>query len=294
MMRIGYACLTVNVPDTGFRTCTQKYATTEKLQEIIAHNLKSLSRIIDYNIHENIRLFRITSDLIPFGSSPVNTLCWQKIYREQFSEIAGKIRENSLRVSMHPGQYTILNAIRDDVVRRAVADLEYHLAVLEALKTGNDSKIILHIGGIYHNKEESITRFIANFQKLSERLKARIAIENDDRAYPIAEVLAIGRLLDIPVVYDNLHHAINPGNDSHDDRYWIEKCRETWKAGDGAQKIHYAEQHPMKHPGAHSDTINLEKFRTFLKTIEGVDVDIMLEVKDKNISAVKCNRILTL
>lgn len=91
-MNIGYACQTVGIPFTNLRTCTQKNATDENLTDIIAYNLDSLNNMLDYNLKMDIKLFRISSDLIPFGSSPVNTLKWYKIFEDKFIRMGKKAR----------------------------------------------------------------------------------------------------------------------------------------------------------------------------------------------------------
>ncbi len=118
-------------------------------------------------------------------------------------------------------------------------------------------------------------------------MKDRLIIENDDRSYNIADVLEISRSLNIPVVFDNLHHKINPPNVQKTDQEWINLCRLTFKEKDGTQKIHYSEQDPLKQPGAHSKTINPNTFLDYYHLLNRDDIDIMLEVKDKNVSAVK-------
>ncbi len=74
---------------------------------------------------------------------------------------------------------------------------------------------------------------------------------------------------------------------SKNDRYWISLCRETWNKEDGVQKIHYSQQDVNKRPGAHSSTIEIKQFIEFIDKMD-LDLDIMLEVKDKNLSALKC------
>lgn len=286
-MRIGYACLTVGVLETNFKSCMIKNFNEENLLGIIEHNLKSLNNIIDYNIENNIKLFRISSDLIPFGSSPVNKIHWWEVFSSQLSLIGSKIRDSNMRVSMHPGQYTVLNSPNEDVVLRAIEDLNYHNKILDSLGVGRESKIILHIGGVYNNKEKAIKNFISNFQLLAQGVKERLVIENDDKSYNIGEVLEIGRTLNIPVVFDNLHNQVLPYDISKGDQYWINQCKETWKKEDGSQKIHYSQQDKCKRPGAHSNTIEIEQFMKFVEKIDD-EIDIMLEVKDKNLSAVKC------
>ena len=285
---IGYACLTVGVPNTNMRTCRQDNATEDRLGELIAHNLNSLENIIDYNIKNNIKLFRISSDIIPFGSSPVNSLPWWELFEEELRAIGAKIENSKMRVSMHPGQYTVLNSPREDVVERAILDLKYHTKLLRSLGAGPKSKIILHIGGVYGEKAEAMERFMTTYDQLDADVKQHLVIENDDRSYTIEDVLGIGEQKGIPVVFDNLHHAINKCDHEHNDLYWVRRCRETWKACDGKQKIHYSQQDPLKKPGGHSETTKINEFLDYYQEIEGQDIDIMLEVKDKNLSALKC------
>ncbi|HPB16132.1 MAG TPA: UV DNA damage repair endonuclease UvsE [Clostridia bacterium] len=287
-MKIGYACLTVSVPGTDIRGCIAKNANNENLYDIISMNLDSLMNILIYNVKNGIRLFRISSDLIPFSSSVINKLEWQKIFKSRFFEIGEYIRNNQLRVSMHPGQYTVLNSLNEDVAKRAVDDLLYHCDVLDLMECDNSCKIILHIGGAYDNKQKAIERFKENYIKLDARIKKRLIIENDDRIFNISEVLDIANQLKIPVVYDNLHNYANPYDESITDLQWIKQCSSTWTKMDGNQKIHYSEQDKGKKAGSHSQTISLSEFLHFYQNISSSDADIMLEVKDKNISAVKC------
>jgi len=285
-MAIGYACLTVGVFDTQFKTIRKENATDENLTQIIENNLNSLENIIDYNIENNVKLFRISSDLIPFGSSEINKLPWDIIFRERFKKIGEKIKKAQIRVSMHPGQYTILNSPKTEVVKNAIQDLEYHAKVLNLLDTDEKSKIILHIGGVYNEKNSAIKRFIENYRLLAQELKDRIVIENDERSFNICEVLYISEKLDIPVVVDNLHNEINPCN--NDDIYYlINEANKTWKEKDGVQKIHYSQQNPSLKQGAHSETIIAKDFLEFYNNLPSKNIDIMLEVKDKNISALK-------
>lgn len=287
-MSIGYACLTIGVKNTGLKSCVSKNASEAKLKELISHNLSSLENIIDYNITSSIKLFRISSDIIPFGSSPVNTLPWWDIFSNQLIRIGEKIRNSGMRVSMHPGQYTVLNSPDEGVVERAVKDLNYHTKFLDSLSLGAENKIVLHIGGIYKDKMQASKRFVNNYHKLDDSVKQRLVIENDDKSYNIYDVLEIGTALNIPVIFDNLHNKINPSDQRDNEIYWINECKKTWQEKDGSQKIHYSQQDPQKKPGSHSNTIRINEFMDFYEGLGRKDIDIMLEVKDKNLSAIKC------
>lgn len=287
-MSIGYACLTIGIPNANIRSCLLKNASEKKLAELIDHNLRSLENIIEYNIHNDIRLFRVSSDIIPFGSHASNSLLWRSIFREQLNAIGGKIKKNGIRISMHPGQYTVLNSMDKDVVNRAVEDLQYHASFMESLGVDRTNKIILHVGGIYGDKHAAMDRFSKRYMDLDETIKCRLVIENDDKAYHIGDVLDLGAKLNIPVVYDNLHNQVNPCDITKDDYYWIDACADTWTLEDGKQKIHYAQQDQSKKAGAHSESISINEFMRFYNGFGAGLPDIMLEVKDKNLSAVKC------
>lgn len=293
MINFGYACLAPGVAGTQMRSCTMRTATAERLRDVIAHNLQALMRLVQYNKGNNIHLFRISSDLIPFGSSPINTLQWQEEFADTFEKIGNAIADAALRVSMHPGQYTVLNSPDADVVNRAIADLEYHEQVLHLLKTDSTSKIILHVGGAYGDKAAASERFCRNWGRLSDRVRSRIVLENDERFYSIAEVLNIAQRLGIPAVFDSLHHSINPPEENCSPADWIWQCAKTWNQSDGRQKIHYSQQSADRKPGAHSKTIYAEEFLQFYETVRDMDLDIMLEVKDKNLSAIKCGLIVS-
>ncbi len=286
-MSIGYACKLIGVSNTDMKSCTLKNASIERLAELIKYNINSLSNIVDYNIENNIKLFRISSDLIPFGSSEVNNIKWWEIFQKELGYIGKKIKDSGMRVSMHPGQYTVLNSNKEEVVKRAADDLIYHTRILDSMELNQEHKIVIHIGGAYDNKMLSTERFVKNYKLLSEEVKKRLIIENDDKIYNIEEVLNIGTDNNIPVVFDNLHNEVNAPEIRMSEIHWINKCRDTWKKEDGIQKIHYSQQAEGKKTGSHSDFIVINEFVNFYKIINR-DIDIMLEVKDKNLSCIKC------
>ncbi|WP_027398568.1 UV DNA damage repair endonuclease UvsE [Anaerovorax odorimutans] len=287
-MRIGYACKTIGVPNCNFKNCILRNATPEKLRSLIEHNLNSLDSILNYNINTGIYLFRISSDLITFASNPANQLDWSNMFKNEFIKIGNKIKSNGMRVSMHPGQYTVINSPNEKVIRQSIKELEYHCKVLDSMKLNSEHKLILHIGGIYGDKKEATKRFIKNYNALSINIKKRLVIENDEKLYNIEDALKIGKEINCPVIFDNLHHEINKPQTYNSIQYWIDECNNTWGKKDGNQKIHYSQQNKTKKTGSHSSTIALESFLDFTQNISLNNLDIMLEVKDKNLSAIKC------
>ena len=283
-MNIGYACLTLGVPDTQMKSLRLSGAAPDKLAAVIAHNLRALEAQLAYNIRSGIKLFRISSDIIPFASHPQVRFDWCGEFETQLKALGGMIAQSGMRVSMHPGQYTVLNARDADVAARAVEDLAYHAGFLDALGTGSAHKIVLHIGGVYNDKKQSLQRFKTHFSYLDDSVRHRLVIENDDRHFHIGDVLDTASALGIPAVFDNLHHLVNSCGGT--DAQWIATCRPTWT--DSRQKIHYSQQSADKRPGAHSPTVRVRELLNFCGALPDRNIDVMLEVKDKNLSAVKC------
>lgn len=286
-MRIGYACQCLSNTLPKFRTCTMKFATDDNLYQIIKHNLLVLDEIIEYNHLHHIDLFRISSDLIPFGSSPVNQIDWKKEFKETFQILGKKAKKYHMRLSMHPGQYTLLNTINEDVLNRSILDLRYHCDILNLMELDVSSKMILHIGGIYGDKMAAMQRFILVFHHLDEDIKQRLIIENDDRYYTLEDVLYISDKIQIPVIFDNLHHEILPSFLDLNLYQTLLLVQKSWKPQDGRMKIHYSQQDMSRRKGAHATYLDPELFLTFCRDIRYMDIDMMLEIKTKNLAALQ-------
>lgn len=291
--RVGYACMNQDVYPNDYKTCRKDRITEERLKEIIKHNLAVLEQTIDYNIEHNNKMFRISSSLIPFGSSELNSLDWSYEFKEQFERMRIKIRDNDIRVSVHPGQYTVINSKNPSVVKSSIEELRYHAKILDLLAIDSTSKMILHVGGIYDDKAAAIDRFVDVYNNmLDEGIKKYLVIENDDRLYTVADVLEISDRISIPVVFDNLHHEVNISLENMRVQDMMKRVVSTWKLQDGRPKAHYSQQALGKRSGAHSETIDLQRFALdYIQYYEHAQVDIMLEVKDKNRSFVKVDQL---
>ena len=282
-MNIGFVGMVLGEYEIKMKSCILKNASCQRLQQLAEFNLDVLDKILDYLIENDVHLFRISSCAVPFASHEVCKLNWQNILSDKFSKVGKKALKNEIRLSMHPGQYTILCSENEDLTRRSVLELSYHTSYLDALKMPSSCKVILHIGGTYKDKSKTMEKFIETYEKLPQNIKNRLVIENDDRCYTVEDVLYISSKTGIPVVFDYLHFLLNHYENEKDPLERIEKCRATWKKKDGTQKIHYSQQAEGKKLGSHSDFIDPEQFYEFAKILPK-EIDVMFEVKDKNFS----------
>jgi UV DNA damage endonuclease len=191
---------------------------------------------------------------------------------------------------MHPGQYTVLNSPDKDVLEASVKELEYHVQVLDAMDLDQSAKIQLHVGGVYGKKEESIRRFIRRYHGLQNKIKRRLVIENDDRNYTTKDCLQIHSETQVPVLFDSLHHELN--NTGEAMREAFEPLIQTWRQEDGIPMVDYSSQRTGMRKASHAESIDLQHFSQFVAQTRPFDCEIMLEIKDKEKSALKAVEIV--
>ena len=97
------------------------------MHDVVKNNLGCLQKILHYNLKNDMLFFRISSDIVPFASHPICKFDWIKVFREEFEYIGNFIKNNNMRISMHPGQYVLLNAMDEKIRSRSIAELTYHL-----------------------------------------------------------------------------------------------------------------------------------------------------------------------
>ena len=284
--RIGYACINLSTDIPLNRTCRLANAGDERLREIITSNLSGLKKVLEWNRDNNIRLFRISSDTIPFASHSVNKIQWWQDYKSELEEIGQFLKDTAIRVYMHPGQIVNINSPDFDVVRRSIEELEWHVKFLDSLNIDYTHKIVFHAGGVYGNKPEAVKRFIKVYNELPENFKNRLTLENDDRSYNVWDLIEINKSTGIPLVFDNLHHhVLNTGKPKDKDIEEIMKTFfSTWDKKSGLPDIHYSTQKENARAGSHSESINIEEFAYFFLKYYHLDFDIIFETKDKDLS----------
>ncbi|MGQ9676423.1 MAG: UV DNA damage repair endonuclease UvsE [Chloroflexota bacterium] len=286
LRRLGYVGISLSIDASTNRTARLRNATPERLRQLIAENLVGLETILNFNLRNGIYLFRISSQIIPFASHPVNTIRWWEEFGDQLARLGEFVRQHDMRVSMHPAQYAALSAVRPAVLDAALLDVEWHVRFLDSMGLDRRHKIVLHIGGAYGNKTAAKKRFIDVTASLPPTWRRRLVLENDERTYAVDDVLEVSHRTGLPVVFDYFHHQINPGNDD-DLRTVMRSCFNTWRQSDGIPKIHYSDQEPGGRPGTHSDWIDPEGFIAFLRQAPDQDFDCMLEAKKKDLALFK-------
>ena len=285
-MKIGYPCINNSLNCTSNRTFRLVNYSEENLIETVRQNLNCLQKILEFNVKNNILFFRIGSGLIPFASHEINCFNWIKYFRKEFQIIGSYIKKNDIRISMHPDQFVVLNSNNLKIAEKSIKEIDYHCRLLDAMDLNQDAKVQIHIGGVYGDKKESIKRFIKNYRGLKKEIKKRLVVENDHVSYSLKDCLLVNEKTKISVVFDVFHHqCLNNGETITEA---VKKAEKTWNKKDGKLMVDYSIQKKGKRKGVHADSINMILFKDFFKKIHKLaDCDIMLEIKDKEKSALK-------
>ncbi|WP_134683305.1 UV DNA damage repair endonuclease UvsE [Brevibacillus migulae] len=288
MIRLGYACISMATSNNPNKKTTLaqlgKMSPEEqrkKLRKVLQTNFFHLMELLAYNLENQIYLYRLPSEFIPFATHPVTEgWDWAKEFAWDFDKAGEYIRKHGIRLTSHPGHYSILNSDNPRVLEATIRDFAYHARVFDLMGLDDNSVLVTHVGGVYGDKKASLERFAKHYESLPGTIKKRLVVENDDTSYGMRDVLELCEKIGAPMVLDIHHHdCINEGED------WIAylpRIIQTW--GSRTPKMHFSSPKSEKDFRAHADEIMLEDFLTFVNALTDYDVDIMLECKNKDLA----------
>ncbi|OJJ73161.1 hypothetical protein ASPBRDRAFT_194130 [Aspergillus brasiliensis CBS 101740] len=250
-------------------------------------NARDLVKMLRWNDRYGIKFMRLSSEMFPFASHKEYGYKLAPFASEVLAEAGRVVAELGHRVSVHPGQFTQLGSPKDEVVESSIRDLEYHSEMLQLLQLppqqDRDAVMILHMGGVFGDKEATLDRFRENYRGLSQDIKNRLVLENDDVSWSVHDLLPICEELNIPLVLDFHHHNIifdssQLREGTLDIMALFGRIKATWTRKGITQKMHYSEPEP-------SAITNRQrrKHSPRVSTLPPCDptMDLMIEAKDK-------------
>jgi UV DNA damage endonuclease len=250
--RIGFACKWIDRPDqvdglkpkddakrynTGTTTVAWlKRQTTaqaeQKLWDLMVQNIESVRLLVERvgELDDGLRMVRLSSDILPCYTEPNFAQYWQqpdvvKYAETHFAQVGDLARSLNVRLSFHPGQFTVLASDNDDIVNRSIEEFEYHATMANWMGYGRrfqDFKINVHIAG---RRGPQGIRDV--YSRLSPEARNTITIENEENAWGLDDCLSLGDL--VPIVLDIHHHwcregvYIDPTSDS------VKRVVDSWR-----------------------------------------------------------------
>ena len=289
-LQLSLCCISSILQAEGykFRTMTYKSFSSksrdeslEKLSDIIRNNFFVTEKIIRHCAANNISGYRISSDLCPVIKHPDVMLSLEELpnynlIEKKINNVSLAIKETSIRVSAHPSEYITLTSEDDIKIKHSLVDLEFHGEIFDRLGLSRThyNPLNIHVRK-EGDPEELCNIFMKNFERLSDGIKSRLVLENNDTGNTW-DVATLKKYFykdnNIPITFDNLHHKmLNKGVSEFDaflDAY------ETW--GDIIPVFHYSEG--KDNGRAHKDMAE------YLPENFGKNVLFDVELKSKDIA----------
>ena len=289
-LQLSLCCISSILQAEGykFRTMTYKSFSSksrdeslEKLSDIIRNNFFVTEKIIRHCAANNISGYRISSDLCPVIKHPDIMLSLEELpnynlIEKEINNVSLAIKETSIRVSAHPSEYITLTSEDDIKIKHSLVDLEFHGEIFDRLGLSRThyNPLNIHVRK-EGDPDELCNIFMKNFERLSDGIKSRLVLENNDTGNTW-DVATLKKYFykdnNIPITFDNLHHKmLNKGVSEFDaflDAY------ETW--GDIIPVFHYSEG--KDNGRAHKDMAD------YLPENFGKNVLFDVELKSKDIA----------
>jgi UV DNA damage endonuclease len=288
-------------------------------------SLEHVDRVLDYCAAKGISMYRLSSDLAPYATHP-DMPQFHAMVAESDAELAAfgaKARSLDMRLSFHPSQYILLNSPNPELTTKSIQDLASQSEMLDRMGLDDEAVVITHVGGVYDDREAARARWIEGWEQCPEHVRRRLVLENDDVRFSAADVLWIHERTGVRLIFDYQHFwCLNP--EGLDLRDTLERFMASWPEG-VRPKIHFSSPRtemrevkqkitpakrgkaakdevtkaPVK-PNArvktvlrppiwtgHADFTNPFEFSTFMRTAQGLEFDVMLEGKSKDLALMK-------
>ena len=293
MQNLGYACINMTLGSQKPRITTNRSMIKKTFKErgisyaseLGLQNCRDLIEIIKWNHKNGINFFRLSSDLFPWASEyNLKDLPHYTRIKTLLAGAGHLAQKYGQRITSHPGPFNVLVSPREHVVENTITDLTTHGEVFDLLGLSRTpyNKLNIHCNGVYGDKISAMDRFCKNFERLPESVRTRLTVENDDKGsmYSVKDLMYIHERIGIPIVFDYHHHKFCTGGLTEEEA--LRLAVSTW--GDIKPVVHYSESKSLHEnndkikPQAHSDYISS------LPNTYGLDVDVMLEAKAKELS----------
>ena len=299
-------CMSIALKKTGSNHRAMRFTQFEKLERDEAlvilgeRSLENLQTTLDTMklARENSWGYRISSTLFPLFNLAkarvgLDDLPNKTAIDDKFDEIQTFVKQQTpqdFRISFHPDHFNVLCSANPGVIERSINELQHHGWLMDMI-AGEDSRDYWHPLNIHMSRssgapEEIAAQFIESYNRLDESAKSRLVLENEDKGVWTPDMLfeLIHLETGIPITFDTLHHACNPG--TWDSKEAFRVCCSTWKTHGVNPLFHYSEGGANDNPRAHLDfaTSTPKQWRDDNESsyTSELDIDWDIEIKQKD------------
>ena len=298
MNELGYCCINLSINEgvakkdqikvnRGMVKRTFESKGTDYVSECIIENLKDTIKILNWNVRNNIKVYRLSSDSFPW----LTEYCIDDIknsdkIKNLLKGIGEIIKKNGLRSGYHPGPYCVLGSENTSVVEKTIKELEFTATLLDMMGLDRTPYygINIHLNSTKPDHETAAKRFCENFQRLSDSVRSRLTVENDDKAgqYSVKMLYdMVHKEIGIPIVFD--FHHFNYGPQDQTIKQSLELALSTWQV---KPMTHMSSSKLIETNGsratAHADYIYEE-----IPLFDSYHFDCEIEAKAKELAVLK-------
>ncbi|MFL6530167.1 MAG: UV DNA damage repair endonuclease UvsE [Chthoniobacterales bacterium] len=273
-------------------------------------SLRYLAKIFDYFEANDIHMYRMSSEIAPYVTHPDMPQFHGMIEEcaDELKSLGKRARSSGLRLSFHPSQFIVLNSPDPILVQKSIADLAAQTQMLDLMELGPEAVVVVHAGGTYGDTDSGCARWIQTYKLLSPAIRRRLVLENDDLRYSAGDVLKIHDETGVPLIFDHQHFwCHNP--EQLELRETVERFLRSWRRG-VRPKIHFSsprtELRELKRKvrnsrkkklvlqppvwTGHADFCQPFEFIAFMRLLDGLKFDVMLEAKSKDLALLRLRR----
>ena len=187
----------------------------EYIEEVWNSNCINLLSLIKRIYKEGYRVFRISSSLFPLYDVEQNLLYNSKA-KLILKDIGDYVKLNNIRITTHPDQFVLLSSNKEEVNNKSILMLEHYGWIFDCMELPKNNYYCINIHG---GTKGNSNILISNINKLSNSVKSRLTLENDERSYSVKELYEVYLQTGIPIVFDSHHHTFNAENLSIEESY---------------------------------------------------------------------------
>lgn len=256
------------------------------IKGVYLHNVKKTLEIMPQITSSGIKLFRLSSNLLPLYDQ-VPKECWDNPeIKGALSSLGQYVKSNNMRICVHPGQFCVLSSDSDAVVAKSFEELSIHGWLFDQMGLDRSTRYAINIHG---GKSDRISRLIDQIKTLPDNVRKRLTLENDETAYSVVDLLRVHQATGVPVCFDSHHYTFNDGNLTFEEAYRA-SC-ETWSEGIKPLQ-HLSNTEPEYANGSFADRRKHSKLIHYvpklqLQALREDTIDVEIESKYKNIAIFK-------
>lgn len=253
------------------------------------NNVEEIIKLVPKLVDNNIKVFRLSSGILPLFEFNEELIENDSVLKQKFATLGKLFKENAIRVTCHPGQFTIINSNEDRIIENSIRELRYHAWMFDTMEFEQSPYYAINIHGGKRGNFSKLVETINN--KLPQNVRSRLTLENDERCFSVKQLQEIYNETGVPIVFDSHHFAFNDDGIDTNDAFNISV--QTWNSIKPLQHVSNTE------PGLEEGSFTERRKHSWLihripePQLEFVKkdlIDLEVEAKGKNLALFKIRR----